>query len=140
MIKGPQTPPDDLDRLLSRVKRPEPPAWFEARLMARMLREKELAAKRWWGRPLVALGALSTLVLIAGISLQASGTFTPGPAGITQVVPSPTPDALTNSFAMTALDPEKYSITSDQKITDGLNAFMSYSEEEELWSTAAASL
>ena len=142
MIKGPQTPPDDLDRLLSRVKRPEPPAWFEARLMARIRREENQKAQWWgnWARTWSILGIVTAVLLITGISLQMTGVFQSGQPTVAQVSPPANLEALTNTFHFAKLEFEESPISVDQKITEGLNAFLNYSEEEELWSTAATSL
>lgn len=116
--------------------------------MARLRQEKEKDAARWWvfqARPLAFLGALTAVVLI-GACLQLTGVFTPVQPVVATATPAPAVEGMgltnSNKFQVVQLTQEDNSTTtsSDDKITDGLNAFMNYSDEEELWSDATTSL
>ena len=67
---------DDFERQLERaLARKEPPAWFEAKVMAAIENQRE-HPQRWWsawfgtGRLRLATAALATVVVIGGVAWE----------------------------------------------------------------------
>lgn len=105
MMKTNPEPPDDLDRLLSRLKTPETPPWFEARVMARIARERDepqSAWRTWFPRPVLAWAGAAVVVM--GVALA----WMPG----WQVRPD---------------------VAGERQLTAALEAFESYKGEQALW-------
>ena len=103
MMKTNPEPPDDLDRLLSRLKTPETPAWFEARVMARIAREREEPRsvwRAWFPRPVLAWAGAA--LVVAGVAVA----WMPG---------------------------WKAQTHGDSQLTAALEAFESYKGEQALW-------
>lgn len=103
-------PPDEkLNRLLNAIPRQEPPAWFEAKVLARIRREQEHPRSHSFlpkGKTLrwIAGGALTITLLLLGTFHFTSPSHPPVPA------------------------------FEDQEIFAALDTFRDYSEENLLWS------
>jgi len=116
---------DDLDRLLDQVPLPQAPAWFETRLMARILREKATPLP-WWKRyakEWVVYSMAAVVVLLAVWTWSADlGEKSEVAGGISS---SETNIAATYS--------NKAHLSKEEKIVAALSAFASYQEDNQVW-------
>lgn len=152
----PEREPDELDRLLGQVKRPEPPAWFEARLMARIRREeKQKPAWAFIWKPVALFGLAAVIALGCFVALQGPNSASQAVVAVQSPVAVPPP---TNTFmpAATPLQPEDEKLVAvplptntftptatplqseDEKLVAALSDFSNYTEEQELWNHASS--
>jgi hypothetical protein len=108
MMKTNPEHPDDLDRLLSRLKTPETPPWFEARVMARIARERDEPQSvwrtwfSWFSRPVLVWTGAAAVVMVVALSWMPGWQARPDAAG-------------------------------ERQLTAALEAFESYKGEQALW-------
>ena len=107
---------DGLDRLLASAPMPKAPAWFEARTLARLRREKELPGL--WSRILAVLQNQERAVIVARLMTLAVFAL------------------VACFFWHSVLKPEPRRYLADRKMFDAFSAFTSYTTEQENWNNS----